>query len=143
MEITIYQQTSAFLYSFVLGAIIFLLYIALTIIRIMIPPGRLGLFAGDILFMAAVTVLNFLFSLSQTSGNIRAYSVLAQIISFTVLYLTVGRLIKRFSDMIYSFLVSAYHFVYDPVMKVYGRCTTAFRIRLKNILQSAKKIKKW
>lgn len=92
--------------------------------------------------MLIVTVLNFLFALSQTTGNVRAYSVLAQIISFSLLYLTVGRLIKRFSNIIHSLILTAYHFIYDPCIGIYSKFTAAFTNKCTNFFKLLKNIKK-
>lgn len=121
VEVSLFQHTLAFFRSFVLGGVLFGLYMVFELIRIMAPPGRLRLFLEDVLFMLLAAVLNFLFALSQTYGSIRLFSLLAQLAAFSLLYFTVGRLIKKFSAAIRSFLIRAYHFVYDPVTRFLGK----------------------
>ncbi len=111
MELTTAQQTTAFLWAFALGAFIEIMYFIISVIREMFPPGKLGLFFIDMIFMISVFIINFLYSASLTEGKIRSYVVAAEIISFVLLYFFIGRTIKcivgsfciRIKNKIYTF----------------------------------------
>ena len=115
MELTLTQQTQIFLWSFLIGVVLFVVYIVMEVLRIVFPPGNIRIFIEDLLFMLFAAVVNFLFALSQTYGIIRGYSLFAQIASFALLYFTVGRIIKSFSFVLYKLFLRAYHFLFDPV----------------------------
>ena len=125
MEVSLFQHTLAFFRSFLLGGVIFAVYMVFELIRIMAPPRRLRLFFEDVLFMLLCAVLNFLFALSQTYGSIRLFSLAAQLAAFVLLYLTVGRLIKRCSQTIKRTLVRMYRFVHDPLSRLVIRLSGA------------------
>lgn len=114
MEVSLFQYTQAFYWSFALGAVIFGVYLLFGLVRLLAPPGRVRLFFEDVLFMLLAAVLNFLFALSQTNGTIRAFSLAAQIAAFGLLYATVGRLLKRFSGLLRCVLLRACHAAADP-----------------------------
>ena len=139
MEIVVYQQTLIFLRSFVLGAVLFAVFMVIELINIAAPPGKIRLFVSDMLFMLFAAVLNFLFALSQTKGNIRGYSVFAQIVIFCVLYFTLGKLIKRLSVLIFSGITCCFNKVYLPTAVFLSSCTGFFVKKLKNFLKKIKK----
>lgn len=95
MEQTLEQQSTAFLWSFVLGAVLAVIYIIIVAVRTISPPGRVHLFISDFLFMTATGLLNFIFAVSQTEGSVRYYTIIAEIISFSLFYFTIGRMIKK------------------------------------------------
>ncbi len=119
MEPTLVQQTWIFLWSFVLGAALCVVYLVIALLRIVFPPGKWRLFTEDALFVFFCGVINFLFALSLTEGTVRYYSLLAQILAFTVLYLTLGRWILRFSFVIVGFVLKVYHLFADPIGRVF------------------------
>lgn len=91
MELTTDQQTIAFLWAFLLGAIIELLYTVLCAVRVVSPPTRLQLFLGDVVFMLIVAILNTLYAISQTEGKVRLYVAAAEIAAYALLYFSVSR----------------------------------------------------
>ncbi len=99
------QQFYLFLWSFVPGLVIGLLYVILEAVRVISPPDKIQLFVGDLLFMLAASMITFLFSVAATEGRIRFHMILAEIISFTLLYFTVGK-------FLINFLVSIMHTVH-------------------------------
>ncbi|MBQ9460813.1 MAG: spore cortex biosynthesis protein YabQ [Clostridia bacterium] len=141
MQLTLYEQTCIFLWSFVLGGIIAGIYTIMAVLRTLSPPGKWLLFFTDILFMLAAAFLNFLFALSCTQGMIRGYSLAAQLIAFCVLYLTVGRFIKRSSFVIADFLHRTWHKVTSPVVSFSVRVFREIAKKCKKLLKKTKKNK--
>ncbi len=141
MELTLYEQTGLFLWSFVLGAILAAIYTIMAVLRTLSPPGKWLLFFTDVLFVLAAAFLNFLFALSGTGGMIRAYSVFAQLAAFCVLYFTVGRLIKKSSFVISSLLHKAFHRAVSPVVYIGRRMFDFIQKKCKILLKKFKKNK--
>lgn len=141
VELTVYQQTMTFLWSFVMGTAITLMYIAVTVIREISPPNRVQLIIGDILFSGAAITANFFFALSQTEGNIRFYTVMAETVSFFVLYFTFGKLLKKLTRIIYDFIVRVIHIICSPVRKIVFRISAVRLTKDKFMLKKVKKIK--
>ena len=135
MEFTLYEQTVTFLWSLVLGTIIVCIYIIMEVIRQFSPPKKLMMISEDILFMGIVSALNFFFALSQTHGYIRAYVILGQMISFSLIYFTVGKFLKNLSSLFVRIISCGI-----------GKISSPFRKLLKNIShimsKRVKKIKK-
>ncbi len=104
LELTTQQQTTAFLLAFILGIALSLMYIVICVVRKLSPPGRKELFFGDIVWMIFVSLVNFLFAVSQTDGRIRFYSAAAEIMAFILLWLTAGRLLLKGTDAVKSFI---------------------------------------
>lgn len=119
MELTTQQQTAAFLWAFLLGAVIEILYTLFAAIRTVSPPTKLQLFISDVIFMMTAAILNTLFAISQTEGKIRLYVIAAEIISYIILYFTVSRfLIKGLSAAI-CFLLRIMDVIFG---KIQNRC---------------------
>lgn len=95
MELTTQQQTTAFLWAFVLGAVIEIIYFVIASIRAAVPPDKAHIFVVDLLFMLFVSCLNILYAISQTEGKVRLYVIFAETLSFVILYFTIGRFLKQ------------------------------------------------
>ena len=95
MEITTAQQTSAFLWSFLLGLILSVIYTLLVSVRDAAATKPRAVFLTDTLFSFFVCVINFLYSIALPQGRVRLYVVFAQAVSFFVFYFLVGRRIKN------------------------------------------------
>lgn len=96
MELTTAQQTTAFLWAFVLGAGLELIYFMISSFRAAFPPTKMQMFIGDFIYSLLAFVINFIYATAMTEGKIRLYVVIAEIIVFLLLYLTLGRTIKCF-----------------------------------------------
>lgn len=135
MEFTLHEQTVTFLWSLILGMIIVCIYIIISVIREFSPPKKLMLIAEDILFMGIAAALNFFFALSQTHGYIRAYVIFGQIISFSLIYFTLGKLLKNLAGAFVRIISCGFERISVPLINL-----------LKNISdivsKQAKKIKK-
>ncbi len=121
MELTPYEQTMAFLWSFVLGVAVAVVYIVFGVIRALSPPSKVQLFFSDILLMVIVAVMNFLFAVSMTNGIIRVFSLAAEIGAFGVIYATVGKLIVRCSEIIKAVFLKVGHTIVQPLVWLCGK----------------------
>ena len=109
MELTTQQQTIAFLWAFLLGAIIEILYTLICAVRVVSPPTRLQLFIGDVLFMLIAAMLNTLYAISQTEGKVRLYVIAAEIIAYVILYFSIGRFMIKGLSAAISFTSGVSH----------------------------------
>lgn len=96
MQLTTAQQTAAFLWAFVPGALLGLLYLIISISRIISPPAVLQTVIGDVLFMLAAGLTNSVYAISQTEGKVRLYVLAAEFISFSAVYFLAGKPVRRF-----------------------------------------------
>ncbi len=96
MEISMFQQTSAFLWAFVLGTVIALSYTVFVSVRDVFSCSNVGVFISDAVFSFFVSVIHFLYAVAMTEGRIRLYVIAAQIISFFVIWCFAGRYIKKY-----------------------------------------------
>ncbi len=94
MELTTEQQTTAFLWAFVLGAVIEGAYFLLALYREIVQPGKISIIVTDFLFMFSVFGANYFYAVAMTEGKVRFYVMFAQIVSFAGLYFPLGRTIK-------------------------------------------------
>lgn len=118
MEFTLHEQTVTFLWSLILGMIIVCIYIIISVIREFSPPKKLMLIAEDILFMGIAAALNFFFALSQTHGYIRAYVIFGQIISFSLIYFTLGKLLKNLAGAFVRIISCGFERISVPLINL-------------------------
>lgn len=118
MEFTLHEQTVTFLWSLILGVIIVCIYIIISVIREFSPPKNLMLIAEDILFMGIAAALNFFFALSQTHGYIRAYVIFGQIISFSLIYFTLGKLLKNLAGAFVRIISCGFERISVPLINL-------------------------
>ena len=104
MELSLSNQTSSFLWAFVLGAIVFAVYMVFSVIRILSRSRKGGIFACDVLFVVTAFFLNFFFALALTNGIIRLYVLMTESVSFFLLYYTIGNRAERLLSKIVSFV---------------------------------------
>lgn len=101
MELTTQQQTEVFLWAFVLGAGIWLLWLLVGVIKAVSPPGRIELFVSDMILTMVVIVVNFLYAAAKTESRIRLYVIIAELVSFLLLHFLIGKRLKRFIYLIF------------------------------------------
>ena len=121
MQLTSYEQTYIFLWSFLIGIILSAVYIVLVLWRVISPQGRLLLFVTDLMFVVFASIVNFLFALIETDGRIRGYVLFAEVVSFAVFYLTVGRLLIKSAFAIRNFVKRTAERLYKPLKRLFQK----------------------
>ena len=116
MQITNFQQTTAFLWAFVLGAGIAVIYTVIRSVRIVLPPTQLQLFAGDMLFMIFVCIVNTLYAISLTEGRIRLYFVFSELVGYILIYIFPGRFFIKGLIVVVRFLVNLRHNISEKII---------------------------
>ena len=135
MELTLYDQTMTFLWSFMLGAAVTVIYILVEVAREISPPNNILIFAEDLIFSFIVSALNFFFALARTQGYIRWYVIAAQIIVFVLVYFTLGKLLKKF----FGAVLGIWRFINGKVYMFFGKI---FMKSSQKMLYAVKKLKK-
>lgn len=92
MELSFAQQSAAFLYSFVLGAMLAAVYGIIKFFRFAFSWGKAAVMAADIAFMLLWALSVFFFSLAFLYGYIRFYVFLGSFAAFLAVRLTLGRI---------------------------------------------------
>lgn len=117
-------------------------YIIIAVIRILSPPSKLQLFVSDVAFMLFAAVLTFLFATAFTEGNVRFYTIFAELTSFLIIYLTIGRFIKKVTKAVYHWLCCFFFKITKPFRTLLKKICSFLIGKIRIMLKKAKKIKK-
>lgn len=118
VELTFVQQSTAFLYSLLLGLALGAFYEAVKIVRLSFNLGRAGTVASDILFMLASSVAVFLFSLGFLLGFVRTHVVIGCFLGFSAFKLSVGRLMAKIYYPIILFIRKISYNIRSKIKKI-------------------------
>ncbi len=99
-EITISGQLLELLKAAGMGVLLGLYYDVYRVARIVMRPSARVVFWQDMAFFSTASVLTFLFLMTVNGGRLRIYLLLGLLVGFAVYYLTVGRLVVRFADVV-------------------------------------------
>ncbi len=139
MELTIYQQTIAFLCSFAVGLCIAFLYTAVAMLRVIFKPSKTALFAIDVVFMCLTAVITFLYSIAVTMGVVRWYVVFGEFAACAAFYFTVGQYLKKSTNFIFNALKHFLNFIFHPVFRFSAFLQKKIRGFWKKIRKNMKK----
>lgn len=95
MELTFAQQSTAFLFSLILGLGIGIFYAPFKMFRLAFCSKKSSVIAVDIIFMLCVSVVIYYFSLVYIMGYVRIYIFVGCLLGFLVYRLTLGALFSR------------------------------------------------
>lgn len=104
MEQSFAVQSTAFLYSLPLGAVLGIIYGVLALLRHTLNLKKSAVIALDITFMLLCAVSIFYFSLGFLDGYIRVYVIFGAGLGFFIYRLTIGRLLQRILNPIISWI---------------------------------------
>lgn len=120
MELTIAEQTTAFLWSFVVGVCIAVVYTATAMLRVIFKPSKAVLFAIDLAFMCFAAIVTFLYSVSVTMGVVRWYVVFGEGIACAVFYFTLGQYLKKSTNFVFNALKRFLNFLFHPFLRFFA-----------------------
>ncbi|MGN0490219.1 spore cortex biosynthesis protein YabQ [Ruminococcus sp.] len=129
MELTFTQQSTAFLFSLLLGLFLGAFYEAFRLLRLCFNFGKAGTIISDILFMLCSSVSVFLFSLAFLLGFVRIYVIAGCFTGFLFFKLTVGRILAKIYCPVISF-----------VRKISRKIRKKIKIFTKKLLKNGYKI---
>ena len=104
MEQSFAVQSTAFLYSLPLGAVLGVIYGIIALLRKTLNLKKGTVIALDITFMLLCAVSIFYFSLGFLDGYIRVYVIFGAGLGFFIYRLTIGRLLQRILNPILLWL---------------------------------------
>ena len=104
MEQSFAVQSTAFLYSLPLGAVLGIIYGIIALLRKTLNLKKGTVIALDITFMLLCAVSIFYFSLGFLDGYIRVYVIFGAGLGFFIYRLTIGRLLQRILNPILSWI---------------------------------------
>ncbi len=125
MEQSFAVQSTAFLYSLPLGAVLGIIYGVLALLRHTLSLKKSAVIALDITFMLLCAVSIFYFSLGFLDGYIRVYVIFGAGLGFFIYRLTIGRLLQR---------------ILNPIISWIKRIIVAIFTKIKNIAKKLLKI---
>ena len=104
MEQSFAVQSTAFLYSLPLGAVLGVIYGIIALLRKTLNLKKGTVIALDITFMLLCAVSIFYFSLGFLDGYIRVYVIFGAGLGFFIYRLTIGRLLQGILNPILSWI---------------------------------------
>ncbi|MBR6549411.1 MAG: spore cortex biosynthesis protein YabQ [Clostridia bacterium] len=140
------EQLLTFLFSFLVGAVLCLIYDFFRCRRLVFPVGKIGLFFQDILYSSLCAVIIFCFLVIRCDGQFRYYVLFGTLIGWCLFRFTVSRwMVKAVVWLLHCFL-TALHLCLHPIQsfitavfkKISLWLTKAWK-RIKNIYKRNKK----
>ena len=125
MEQSFAVQSTAFLYSLPLGAVLGIIYGIIALLRKTLNLKKGTVIALDITFMLLCAVSIFYFSLGFLDGYIRVYVIFGAGLGFFIYRLTIGRLLQG---------------ILNPIISWIKRIIVAIFTKIKNIAKKLLKI---
>lgn len=118
MELTFAQQSTAFLFSFLLGVSSGLLYGILKVFRVFFCSGKVSVFIIDFIYMIIVSLSLFCFSIAYINGSVRIYLYLGCLLGFIIYRLTLGKLLWIVMYPIMRFIISISQKIQNKFKKI-------------------------
>ncbi len=138
---SVYEQTMVFLRAFITGAFLAAVYTFFSCIRVLSPKDMKLQFIRDLIFSLFAGIVSFLYALSCTGGRFRGYAAAAELASFLVLYLTLGRLIVNSAHKISKVIARVWSRLTDPVRRMMSGICAALQLLCHKVLKKFKKSK--
>lgn len=143
------SQTKGFLLSLGFGLLVGVLYDLLRVIRLCFTKSKTAIFIFDVIFVFIASISSFLFMLTVTDGQLRAFIVLGELLGFFIYYFSFGIIAVKFTtktaDKIKSLFKRIFTFIFAPVRKLFTKISTKTAVFIeklrKNVQKSAKKSK--
>ncbi len=117
MELTFIMQSTAFIYSLLLGVALGLLYSPFKILRMFFCFGKTAVFVSDIIYMLLASLAVFIFSIAFLQGYVRVYLYLGCFTGFLTYRLTIGMLFSKIYGPIFSFIRKISHKIQIKIKK--------------------------
>ncbi len=145
-EISNSAQAVTFLYSLILGLIFCVFYDILRAIRYAFKFNDLTILFQDIFYFVIISFITFIFLLSLTNGEIRAYVLIGILLGFIICLLTFSRFftavlkmvllrIKLIFDKVGMFLYANFSKLGIFIEKIYKNIENSFKKGLKKVIR--------
>lgn len=104
MELTFAQQSTAFLWSIILGIALGVVYGVFRFIRTALDFRKAATVISDIIYMLTVFSAIFFFSIAYLMGYIRVYVFIGAVVGFLAYRVSIGQLISKIYSPVILFL---------------------------------------
>lgn len=141
MELTFAQQSTAFLFSLLLGVGFGIFYAPFKMFRLAFCTKKSSIIAVDIIFMLIVSVVIYYFSIVFIMGYVRIYIFVGCLAGFLVYRLTLGSLLSRVYVPIITFLKKITNIIMQKLKNFTKKLLKITRNILYNIIKRSSKIK--
>ncbi len=141
-EISNSSQILNFVYSIALGMIFGILYDFLRAFRLIKNHSEIIVFTEDIIYFLLLSISTFVFLITATNGQIRAYILFGIIIGFLIYYFTLSRLIIKILFLLFKTLMIGFSVFLKGFYLIFNKIDTLFISFLKNTLKCFKKLLK-
>lgn len=121
---TVSQQTSQFLLSVVMGAVLGAAYDVFRAFRILFPFARkkAAVAAEDVIFMLLCGAAVFIFAVTFCRGQVRLFCILGALLGFVLYIFSVGSVVcalcRRAAAAVSELLQKVYSAVFAPAVKL-------------------------
>lgn len=118
------QQTSFFLLSTVLGALMGVVYDCFRTFRILFPPAskQAAVAVQDVIFCLICGFCIFCYSSAVCGGSLRFFMILGSALGFTLYILTLGNavtgVLRRAASAFYRALRKVYSYLFEPLVNI-------------------------
>lgn len=158
MEITLFSQTTFFLLSILLGAILSLLFDGIRVANAVLKDNLKRVFFEDIFYFILSAVVTFIYILIVNMGEIRVYIIVGEIIGWVLYRFTLGNFIFKIVLIIVNFIMKWINIIKEYLVSkipkdrfeklkkkingFYTRFKNKFKVKFKGQFRSKKKMNK-
>lgn len=132
-------QILGFLYSFVLGIIYAVIYDLFRTARIIKPHKNLTVFFEDVIFFSVISVATFIFLLSITNGEIRAYILFGIIFGFILFNRSASKYFIKGVKAVFKLISKGISYISKYFYWLFGKIDILISIFFKNSSKFFKK----
>lgn len=109
------DQVQIFWYSFILGLFLGVIYDVFRIFRLAFNSKKWGIFFQDILYFVIISLITFFFGIIFNNGEIRYYILTGQFIGWIAYYISIGKIVYKYSKSFLKFVNKLFSFLFYPL----------------------------
>lgn len=132
MGFTLDEQMLCLWAAFVCGLFLGVIYDICRFLRITVVRSRVSVFILDVLYMLIFTVFSLFLSMAYSFGEVRYFSVLAQVCGILCVRFTVGRVSAKFFSFLYLKITTFFEKILIKSKKSIKRVLQGMRYLLYN-----------
>ena len=137
------SQTRGCLMSLGFGLLVGVLYDILRVIRLTLTKSKIAVYVFDTLFVFLASTGSFLFMLTVTDGQLRAFIVFGELLGFFVYYFSFGVIAVKFTtktaEKIKAFFKRIFNMILAPFKKIFVRVSAKITENIKKLRKNVQK----
>ncbi len=115
------DQVQIFWYSFTLGLILGVIYDIFRIFRLVFNSKKWGIFFQDMLYFIIISLITFFFIIIFNKGKIRYYILIGQFIGWGIYYISLGRIVYKYSKIFLRVIKNFFSFLFYPLKVIFNK----------------------